>query len=143
MDWPYKIAGGADAKDYYLLKNRTTITVPLPPQNLQAKAGNGYVNLTWSAPLDDGGSHITGYRIYRNGVLIATVPANQFWYKDSNVVNGQTYTYYVTAVNSVGESDKSNEVQATPGGAIPEFPAMNLIALLFPLVTVFLLRRKR
>ncbi|NPA75423.1 MAG: peptidase S53, partial [Euryarchaeota archaeon] len=35
-------------------------------------------------------------------------------YKDTSVTNGVTYYYYVTAVNSVGESPKSNEVSATP-----------------------------
>ena len=88
--------------------------IPSPPQNLQAKAGNRYVNLSWEVPSDNGGSAITGYRVYRNGTLIATVQANQLWYNDSEVKNGVTYTYYVTAVNSVGESQPSNEVQVTP-----------------------------
>ncbi len=142
VDWPYRIDGSAGAKDYYPLKNRTTITVPLPPQNLQAKAGDGYVNLTWSAPADNGGSAITEYRIYHNGTLIATVPASQLWYNDTDVTPGQTYTYYVTAVNSVGESDKSNDVQTTPGGAVPEFSAMYAVTVVL-LVALVILRRRR
>ncbi|AGB05273.1 parallel beta-helix repeat (two copies) [Aciduliprofundum sp. MAR08-339] len=142
VDWPYRIDGSAGAKDYYPLKNRTVIMVPLPPQNLQAKAGDGYVNLTWSAPADNGGSAITEYRIYRNGTLIATVPASRLWYNDTNVTPGQTYIYYVTAVNSVGESDKSNEVQATPSGAVPEFSAMYAVTVVL-LVALVILRRRR
>ena len=142
VDWSYHIAGFAGARDYYPLKNRSTITVPLPPQNLKANIGNGYVNLTWTAPADDGGSAITEYKIYRNGALIATVPASQLWYNDTNVVNGQTYTYYVTAVNSVGESEKSNEVQATPSGSVPEFTPVGIIAVLLFVALVILMRRK-
>ena len=106
--------------------------VPSAPQNLVANAGNGYVNLTWNASTDNGSTDITEYRIYRNGELLATVPANQLYFNDTNVVNGQTYTYYVTAVNTIGESSKSNEVQATPGGAVPELQAfwLPIIALL-------------
>ncbi|MCI0480616.1 MAG: fibronectin type III domain-containing protein, partial [Candidatus Dadabacteria bacterium] len=40
-------------------------TVPAPPGNLQATAGNEYVRLTWSPPVDDGGSQIINYKIYR------------------------------------------------------------------------------
>ncbi|HII55598.1 TPA: fibronectin type III domain-containing protein, partial [Candidatus Aciduliprofundum boonei] len=91
----------------------TPMTVPNAPESLQAKAGNRYVNLSWEVPSDNGGSAITGYRVYRNGSLIATVQANQLWYNDSDVKNGVRYTYYVTAVNSIGESQPSNEVQVT------------------------------
>ncbi len=87
------------------------------------------MNLTWNAPENDGGLTITEYRIYRNGSLIATVPASQPWFKDTNVVNGQTYTYYVTAVNSTGESPTSNEVQATPGAIIIVVLLSSTIAL--------------
>jgi hypothetical protein len=47
--------------------NRTVyyITKPAAPQNLQLTAGDGYVNLGWSAPSDIGGSALTGYKIYR------------------------------------------------------------------------------
>jgi len=69
------------------------------------------------------------------------VPATQLWYKDTNVSGGVTYTYYVTAVNSAGESEKSNEVQATPEQAVPELWQYWLVVLLV-VVFVALLRRK-
>ena len=78
---------------------------------------------------------VTQYNIYRNGAFITSVPATQLYYNDTNVVNGQTYTYYVTAVNSVGENEKSNEVQATPGSEVPEIqifwlPIIGIILLI-------------
>jgi len=129
VDWLYKIDGNAGAKDNYPLKGTTVKLVPLAPSDLSAVAGNGYVNLTWKAPRGNGTSPITAYHIYRNGALIATAPANHLWYNDTNVVGGQAYTYYVTAVNSVGESEKSNEVSATPWQAVPEFSTMAWLAV--------------
>ncbi len=116
---------------------QTGVTVPSAPQNLQNTWGTGYVNLTWIAPNNDGGSAITEYKIYRGmssggEILIARVHASQLWYNDTLVTGGTTYYYYVTAVNSVGESDVSNESQATP--AIPEFS--RTIALLTAILTV-------
>ncbi len=132
VDWPYKIDGSANAKDYYPLKNTSLSNVLSHPLNLRAVAGNEFVNLTWEPPAY-GSNTVTQYKIYRNGSLIATTLTNQLYYNDTNVVNGQTYTYYVTVVNSVGESDKSNEVQATPGGSIPEIQVfwLPIIALIF------------
>lgn len=127
VDWPYKIDGQSGVEDHYPLKYRTVITVPLPPESLEATAGNGYVYLTWKSPCDDGGQEIKEYRIYRNGMLIDTVPPSQLWYNDTGVVNGQTYTYYVTAVNTVGESYESNVISAEPSGSVPEFSEATFI----------------
>ncbi len=118
--------------------------VPMAPENLTSKVGNKYVNLTWNAPMSNGGFTITEYKIYRNGALLATVPATvpatQLWYNDTNVSAGVTYTYYVTAVNAVGESPKSNEVQATPPASVPE---MNMwLVWLLAIALLFLRRRK-
>jgi len=49
-------------------------------------------------------------------------------------VNGNTYTYYVTALNSAGESDKSNEVQATPASSIPEFSEMWITTMIITFI---------
>jgi len=109
--------------------------------------GDGHVNLTWNAPENDGGLTITEYRVYRNGTKIATVPANQLWYNDTNVDNGQTYTYYVTAVNAAGESPKSDEVQATPErtpGAIIAMVLLSLIiVVLLSLIIIIALRKRK
>ena len=87
-------------------------TVPSAPQNLVAIAGDGSVQLTWDAPADN--STVTQYKIYRNGTVIATVPTSQLWYRDTDVKNGVTYTYYVVAVNSAGEGSPSYIVNTMP-----------------------------
>ncbi|MGA9388547.1 MAG: MG2 domain-containing protein [Candidatus Bathyarchaeia archaeon] len=96
-------------------------TVPSAPQNLKATAGNAQVTLSWSAPSSNGGSAITNYNIYRGnsagGETLLTTLGNVLAYTDTAVTNGQTYYYQVTAVNSVGESSRSNEAIATPSTA--------------------------
>ena len=106
-----------------LLSHSTTVTVsvqtvPSAPQNLKATAGNAQVTLSWSAPLSNGGSAITNYKVYggttSGGETLLTTVGNVLTYTDTTVTNGQTYYYQVTAVNTVGESAVSNEASATP-----------------------------
>jgi predicted phage tail protein len=93
-------------------------TVPTAPQSLLATLGNAQVALSWSAPTNNGGSSITAYKIYRgnasNGESLLTTVGNVLSYTDTGLINGQTYYYKVTAVNSVGEGPQSNEASASP-----------------------------
>ena len=84
-----------------------------PPQNLSAAAGDGFVNLSWQAPASDTPN---SYNIYRNDVLLASVSGLS--YSDTNVVNGSSYRYYLTAVYAGGESSPTAEVQAIPNDLI-------------------------
>ncbi len=101
--------------------------VPFAPQNLDAKYGFSYVNLSWKPPNLNGGLPITNYLIYKNTssgsegspIKIGNVTFNN----DTNVVNGALYYYRVSAVNSVGESPKSNMVSVIPG-KVPTSPFM-------------------
>jgi len=111
--------------------NATPLGVPSAPQNLVARGGDGYVVLTWEAPADDGGSPITGYKIYRgtrsgNEVLLTTIGNETTYYNDTGVMNGQRYYYRVSALNVVGEGELSEEVSATPQ-TVPSAPR-NLVA---------------
>lgn len=103
-------------------------TAPSPPRNLTASGSTGSVRLSWTAPISDGGSAITGYSVYRGTLAggesptpVATrVTGTSF--TDSALVNGTTYYYQVTAVNAVGTSTPSNEASATPQAAVPTAP---------------------
>jgi hypothetical protein len=90
------------------------------PTGLTATAGDTKVRLSWTAPASDGGSPVTGYKIY-----VATTPDAQQSARivtaksaDATVthlVNGTTYYFMVTAVNTAGhESPSSTEVSAEP-----------------------------
>ena len=58
------------------------------------------VTLTWTDV-----PNITGYRIYRNGALIATLKANVMKYVDNAPV-GHDYTYELEAFNENGGADR-------------------------------------
>lgn len=89
----------------------TMANMLLPPENLTAVAGDGMVTLSWDAV-----SEADEYNVYRDDEIdpIATTTYTSFL--DTGLINGQLYTYYVTAVYSVSgeESVPSNTVSAIP-----------------------------
>ncbi len=96
-------------------------TTPGAPTLNSATPGNNTVSLNWSAPASNGGSAITGYRVYRstssgNETALTTLGVVTS-YTDTAVNNGTTYYYKVTALNAVGESGLSGERSATPFAA--------------------------
>jgi hypothetical protein len=110
-------------------------TPPAAPTGLSANAGDGVVSLNWN---DNSESDLAGYNVYRstssngtyskiNGSLVTSSS-----YNDTNVNNGTTYWYRVTAVNDEGlESANSNTVSATPSapGADPTTMSVSAISL--------------
>ncbi len=96
-------------------------SLPTPPRSLQAGPGNTEVSLSWQVPALDGGSTITGYRVYRGSSpggesLLATL-GDVSLYTDSGLTNGVTYYYRVRALSAVGEGLASNEADGTPTAA--------------------------
>lgn len=95
---------------------------PSPPQNLEAIEGNASISLSWSHPLSDGGTEVTNYKIYKRSAASAESlfmeVENVTSSIDMPVANGETYYYRITAVNSIGESDPSNEANATVSGPV-------------------------
>ncbi len=88
-----------------------------PPNNLTAEAGDGVVYLEWEypdLPVTRNRIDFQGFNLYRDDELLNTEIITETTYDDYDVVNGVTYSYYVTAVYLEGESEPSNIVEATP-----------------------------
>jgi hypothetical protein len=89
------------------------VIAPAVPTQLSAAASNAAVRLSWTAT-----PGATSYLVKRatvNGGSYTTNGAPAFSaFTDSNVTNGTTYYYVVTAVNSAGVSGNSAQVSAVP-----------------------------
>ena len=86
-------------------------TAPGAPTLDSATAGNGSRHARLERTRSNGGSAITGYRVYRgtsagNGSLLTTL-GTVTGYTDNSAANGTTYYYTVSAVNAVGEGASS------------------------------------
>ncbi len=96
---------------------------PDTPANIKATPGNGQVMLDW-----DNVTNASSYNIYwatTSGVtknIGLKQTATVSLYVHTGLLNGTTYYYVVTAVNSAGESAESNEVFATPALTPPPPP---------------------
>ncbi len=74
-------------------------TVPSTPTNLLATAvSTVQVSLNWGASTDNVG--VTGYRVFRNGVQIATTSLTSF--TNTGLTAGTTYSYTVSAFDAAG-----------------------------------------
>ncbi len=87
-------------------------TAPTAPQGLTANVvGIPQINLSWMGA-NDPESGVSKYNVYRNGVNIASV--NTTSYSDTDLQEGATYTYQVSAVNGFNmEGNKSASASAT------------------------------
>ncbi|MFW9990808.1 MAG: SBBP repeat-containing protein [Candidatus Odinarchaeota archaeon] len=98
------------------------VNIPTAPVNLTCTAGENIVYLNWSVPVDDGGSPVLGYRLYRgtsSGSYLFMKVTTSTVFNDTTATGGITYYYIVTAVNAAGESLFSNEASATPTAPVP------------------------
>lgn len=83
---------------------------PSAPSGVDAAAGNGQVALVWNPASDNIG--VTGYRVVRDGALIASPGATG--HKDSGLTNGRAYTYGIAAVDAAGNVSAATTIVATP-----------------------------
>ncbi len=108
------------------LKYAVSINLPSAPTSFAAQRGNAYVNLTWLVPTNNGGVTITGYKVFKgdhadNMTLLTTLIAGTYSLQDVDVVNGVTYWYSVSAVNSEGVGLKTSIISAMPA-TLPDAP---------------------
>ena len=104
-------------------------SVPGAPIAFTVVSSDGVVTLAWSEPTDDGGSAITGYRIYRGMMedgLGIVEDVTEMHYIDTGISSGQTYYYAVSALNAEGEGAKTDVHSIIPEA---ESPLMTMIVV--------------
>ena len=107
-------------------------TAPAKPTNLTATAaGNAQIDLAWTAPADDGGRAVSGYKIEVSddgstgswSDLVADTASTDTAYSHTGLSAGDTRHYQVSAINAVGTSDASDSDGETTQRTAPEPPA--------------------
>ena len=111
------------------LSDLVTVTPAAPPSaptiDANIAISDGQLTLSWSAPVEDGGSEITGYQYSLDGVGYVDVGSATSVTIDG-LVNGLQYTISVRAVNSAHAGVPSS-VTATPN-IVPSAPTIDRIA---------------
>ena len=122
------VSGGQNIgdRDVVITKFSTHGTsVPSAPTNIAVSGGNAQANISWSHPFN-GNSIITSY-------TVTAQPGNITYITDNGLItfatmtgltNNITYTFTITATNSIGESSASSSVTALPtaGNTVPDPP---------------------
>lgn len=109
-----------------LIVEPSDVTAPSIPTNLVATAvSSSQINLTWTASTDN--IAVTGYKIYRDGVHIATSTVTN--YSNTSLSPDTTYVYTITAIDaSFNESVASASASATTFAA-PLGPSGGLLPI--------------
>lgn len=93
------------------LTHQDTQLPPTPPGVLYSTISSE-TSITWAWDASSA-TNIIGYRLYNadNDQLICDVPSTTTSYEQTGLVKGQTYTCYVVAYNTYGESSASSDSQ--------------------------------
>ena len=94
---------------------------PDAPRNVEITGfGDGELTVAWDAPLGNGGSTITGYKVQwkeettPNWDSPSEESDDASPYTIENLTNGTRYDVRVLAVNDVGDGPPSGDVEGTP-----------------------------
>ena len=106
----------------------TPATIPGAPTAVTASPGDTSAAVTWTAPTSDGGSPITGYEVTSTDL---TTPLNggetcstlgSIGCTVTELTNGDTYTFSVTATNVAGTSLPSSPSAEVTPSSVPGPP---------------------
>ena len=108
----------------------TDAAAPAAPTGLTAtKMGQNQIDLSWTAPTNDGGARISGYKIEYSTTgrgswrsLRSNTGSTATSYSDRGLQPATTRHYRVRAINTAGESPPSNVARATTDPTVPGAP---------------------
>lgn len=105
--------------------------LPTAPQSLSKVAATyNSITVAWTAPSDDGGTTITGFKVFYNGggssttySEVATVSGSAYEYVHTSLSPpGESFSYKVSALNYIGEGPQSSSIMIV-ASAPPDAPA--------------------
>jgi P pilus assembly chaperone PapD len=118
--WPYAASVtysnsfgiGPTATSAYVIPT----SIPDAPLIISAADGDTKCSVSWQAPTFTGQSSIMSYKIFRNGAQVGSTAPAVTSFIDPGLMNGYTYDYQITAVNSIGPSVTSGSLRSIPFG---------------------------
>ena len=123
-------AGERDLLGIYLNSRYAFVAALTAPTGLSAKAiSSNQVSLTWNASISNAKVNFRVERKTGSGGSYGVVAFLDHTgsYIDTNLIAGTQYYYRVKAVNFAGESDYSNEADATPATGMFSMPLGELV----------------
>ena len=121
---PVAVVAGADTGviNAELTSNGPPV-VPGAPTAVTGVIGNGTVAVSWLAPLDNGGSTVTGYTVTSNPGVGTCTTTGALSCTVSGLTNGTAYTFTVFATNAIGDGPPSApSAPVTPLPVVPGAP---------------------
>ena len=100
-------------------------TAPSVPTGLTATSAScSQVNLAWNASTDSGGSGLAGYKVFRNGVQVATTVSTS--YSNTGLAASTFYSFRVAAYDNAGNTSAQSTVASatTPACADTSAPSV-------------------
>jgi len=97
-----------------------SLSEPGAPSGLEASPGEGEVYLSWEYPEDDGGSEITDYEVeYKltesaEWEIFDTQVSTETYATVTDLINGSSYYFRVSAENEIGQGSPGDKIKATP-----------------------------
>ncbi|PYE52448.1 S-layer homology domain-containing protein [Paenibacillus barcinonensis] len=96
--------------------------VPGTPSGFKATAGDRRVTLSWTAPVDDGGSVILGYKVWYDNAAPVILDAAETQYTFKELTNGRSYSFKIIAVNAKGDGAEIRVTTMPTAATTPTLP---------------------
>ena len=117
----FDIAGNVSGRALVTLTTLADQQNPTMPGAVKGVAGNTLAVLSWNASTDDAG--VTGYRVFRDAQLLATV--TELAFTDTGLTNGTLYSYEVVAIDASGKTSTPAAVSVRPRALGPAVLRVN------------------
>lgn len=104
----YPIRDRADNSTFFITRPGVLVGAPGAPTDVSATAAaDRTVTVTWTAPADNGGNAITGYRVTDSAGGVRTVSGTTWSGAFPDIDENTPLTFTVAAINAAGPSEES------------------------------------